>query len=119
MKLDMKNAFNFVRRDHVSQTCLERTPMITKLAFLTYSKSSSVTASGHSIISSSDVQQGHPIGSLLFALAMDQITIGVENFLLDHCTYVHGLALLFESCPYYYYSLAYLTGVVFSSTTAM
>ena len=42
VKLDMMNAFNSVRRDHVLQTCLYRTPMIARLSFLAYKKSSSV-----------------------------------------------------------------------------
>ena len=65
VKLDMKNAFNSVRRDHILQTCLDRTPEIANVAFLAYSKSSSVSASGHSITSSSGVQQCDPIGPLL------------------------------------------------------
>ena len=79
VKLDMMNAFNSVRRDHVLQTCLDRTPEIAKLSFLVYSKPSSVIASDNSITSSTDVQQGNPIGHLLFALAVDQIAIGVES----------------------------------------
>ena len=51
VKLDMMNTFNSDRRDHVLQTCLDRTPEIAKLSFLAYSKPSSVIASGHSIIS--------------------------------------------------------------------
>ena len=78
VKLDTLNTFNSVRRDHVLQTCLDRTPEIAKLYFLAYSKPSSVTASGHSITSSTGVQQGDPIGPLLFALAVDQIASGVE-----------------------------------------
>ena len=79
VKLDMMNAFNSVRRDHVLQTCLDHTPKIAKLFFLAYSKPSSVIASGHSMTSSIGVQQGDPIGSHLFALAVDQITSGVES----------------------------------------
>ena len=75
VKLDMMNAFNSVRRDHVLQTCLDRTPEIAKLSFLAYSKPSSVIASGHSITSST----GDPIGPLLFALAVDQIASGVDS----------------------------------------
>ena len=78
VKLDMKNAFNSVRHDHVLQTCLDRILEIAKLAFLVYSKSSSVIASVHSITSSSGVQQGDPIGPLLFTLAIDQIASGVQ-----------------------------------------
>ena len=79
VKLDMMNAFNSVPRDHVLQTYLDRTPEIVKLSFLAYSKPSSVIASGHSITSSTGVQQGDPIGPLLFALAVDQIASGVDS----------------------------------------
>ena len=75
----MKNAFDSVRHDQVLQTCLDHTPEIAKPVFLTYSKSSSVTVSGHSITSSLCVQHGDPIGPVLFALAVDQISSGVES----------------------------------------
>ena len=67
-KLDMMNAFNSVRRDHVLQTCLDRTPEIANLSILAFSKPLSVIDSGHSITSSTGVQQGDPIGPLLLAL---------------------------------------------------
>ena len=79
VKLDMMNAFNSVRRDHVLQTCLDRTTEIAKLSFLAYSKPSSVIAAGHLITSSTGVQQGDPISPLLFALAVDQIASGVDS----------------------------------------
>ena len=79
VKLDMMNAFNSVRRDHVLQTCLDRTPEIAKPSFLAYSKPSSVIASGNSTTSSTGVQQGDLTGPLLFALAVDQIASGVES----------------------------------------
>ena len=78
-RLDIMNAFNSVRRDHVLQTRLDRTPEIAELSFLAYSKPSSVIASGHSITSSTGVQQGDPIDPLLFALAVDQIASGVRS----------------------------------------
>ena len=79
VKLNMMNAFYSVRRNNVLQTCLDRTPEIAKLSFLAYSKPLSVIASGHSITSSTGVQQGDPTGHLLFALAVDQIDSGVES----------------------------------------
>ena len=75
----MMNIFNSVRRNHVLQTGLDRTPEITKLSSLAYGKPSSVIASGHSITSSTGVKQGDPIGTLLSALAVDQIASGVES----------------------------------------
>ena len=67
----MMNAFNSVRRDHVLQTCLDRTPEIAKLSFRANRKPSSVIASGHSITTSTGVQEGDPMGPLLFAHAID------------------------------------------------
>ena len=68
-----------VRSDHVLQTCLDSTPEIAKLSFIAYSKPSIVTASGHSMTSLTGVQQGYPIGPLLFALIVDQIACGIES----------------------------------------
>ena len=79
VKLDMMNAFNSVLRDHVLQSCLDRTSVIDKLSFLAYSKPSSVISSGHSMTSSIGVQHGDTIVPLLFALAVDQIASGVES----------------------------------------
>ena len=75
----MMNALNSVRRDHVLQTCLDRTPEIAKRYFLANSKPSSVIASGYSIISSIGVQQEEPIGPIMLALAADQIASGLES----------------------------------------
>ena len=77
VKLDMKKAFNSVRRDNVLQTCFDHTPKIAKLAFLSCSKFSSVIESGHSMTSSSGDQQGYPISPLLFTLAVNKIGSGV------------------------------------------
>ena len=75
----MKNAFNSVLRGHVLQTCLGRTPEIARLAFLAYSKSSSIIVFRHTITSLSGVKQGDPIGPLRFALAVDQIANGIQS----------------------------------------
>ena len=79
VKLDTMNAFNPVRHDHDLQTCLDHAPVITKLSFLDYSKPSSVIVSGHSITSSTGVQQGDQVSPLLLAFAVDQISCQVES----------------------------------------
>ena len=71
IKLDMRNAFNCVRRDSVLETCLHRAPSLYRLAHLAYSQASSVLADGHIINSCTGVQQGDPLGPILFALAVD------------------------------------------------
>ena len=78
VKLDMVRAFNSVRRDHVLQACLDRTLEVAKLSFFANSKPSSIITSGHSITSSTGVEQGDPVGPLLLAFAVDHIASGVE-----------------------------------------
>ena len=58
---------------------MDSTPEIAKLSFLAYNKPSSFIASGHLITSSTGVQQGDPIGPILFALAVDLIASGVAS----------------------------------------
>ena len=85
VKLDMMNALNSVRRDHVLQKCLDRTPEIARLSFLAYIKPSSVIASGHSITSSTGVQQGDPIGLLLFAPAVYLVIMIIIIMVISMC----------------------------------
>ncbi|CAE1263915.1 unnamed protein product [Acanthosepion pharaonis] len=79
LKLDMKNAFNSIRRDHALEVCHQRTPSIFKLAHLSYSHPSMLIAS-HNIISSATViQQGDPLGPLLFAMAIDGVARSIAS----------------------------------------
>ena len=110
VKLDMMNAFNSVRRDHVLQTCMDRTPEIAKLSFLAYSKPSSVIASVHSITSSTGVQQGDPIGPILFALAVDQIASGVDSELNVWYLYELSGEIALKNNHYYYLDDATIGG---------
>ena len=73
VKLDMKNAFNSIRRDHLLDVCHTRIPSLYPLAHLAYSTPSLLLASNELIESASGVQQGDPLGPLLFALAVDDI----------------------------------------------
>ena len=68
-----------MRRDHILRVCLSRTPRVARLAHLAYFKDSIVLASGHAIQSSSGVQQGDPLGPLLFALAVDETARSVST----------------------------------------
>ena len=92
VKLDVRNAFNSVRRDHILEVCMKRCPLIFKLVHQAYSGPSILVAGSSSTISSSTgVQQGDPLGPLLFALAIDEITRSVSSPLnvwyLDDCSF--------------------------------
>ena len=67
VKLDMKNAFNAVRRDHFLVVCSSRAPSNLRIALSGYATSSHLVIANGTIISEAVVQQGDPLGSVLFA----------------------------------------------------
>ena len=79
VKLDVRNAFNSVRRDHMLEICKRRCPLIYNLVYLSYGTPSTLIAGGSTISSSTGVQQGDPLGPLLFALAVDDVARSVSS----------------------------------------
>ena len=79
VKLDMKNAFNSVRRDRVLEVCYSRAKSLYHLVNMAYGKPTNLLFGDDIIASSTGVQQGDPLGPLLFALAVDDIARGVVS----------------------------------------
>ena len=79
VKLDMKNAFNTVRRDHFHEACSSRAPSILRLASTAYATSSHLVIGNETILSETGVQQGSPLSPVLFALAVDEIARSVRS----------------------------------------
>ena len=79
VKLDMKNASNTVRRDHFPEVCSSRAPSILRLASTAHATSSHLVIGNETILSETGVQQGDPLGPVLFALAVDEIARGVRS----------------------------------------
>ena len=73
VKLDMKNAFNAVRRDNFLEVCSSRAPSILWLALTAHATSSHLVIGNVTILSETGVQQGDPLGPFQFALAVDEI----------------------------------------------
>ena len=69
-KLDIKNAFNSIRRDVLLRNCLINCPEIFRLASLSHGSTTPLMANGNLIWSDSGTQQGDPLGPLLFSLAI-------------------------------------------------
>ena len=90
LKLDYKNAFNSIRRDLMLHSVLSKVPRIFPLAFSAYRYPSLLFFDRHTILSAEGVQQGDPIGPLLFCLAIHDLISSLRSefkvFYLDDGT---------------------------------
>ena len=68
LKLDFRNAFNCLRRDKMLSAVSEKVPELLPLIHSAYSSPSSLFIGDSTIQSSERVQQGDPLGPLLFCL---------------------------------------------------
>ena len=93
-KLDIKNAFNSIRRDILLRKCLINCPEIFRLALLAYGSPTPLTANGNLIWSNSCVHQGDPLGPLPFSLAIHDIASSMKSnfsvWYLDDATIAGG-----------------------------
>ena len=71
IKIDVKNAFNSLHRDAMLTQVKDRCPSIYSLAHLAYRAPSPLYVGTSLIWSCSGVQQGDPLGPLLFALTIN------------------------------------------------
>ena len=79
VELDMKSAFNTVRRDHFLEVCSTRAPSILRLASTAYATSSHPVIGNETIFSETGVHKGDSIGPVLLALAVDEIAKRVRS----------------------------------------
>ena len=78
-KLDIQNAFNSIRRDILQRKCMMNCPDIFRLASLAYGSPTPLMANENSIWSDSGVQQGDPLGPLLFSLVIHDIDSSMKS----------------------------------------
>ena len=74
VKLDFRNAFNTVRRDRMLETTSVFAPDLYPFVHSSYAESSSLFWEGRVIQSAEGVQQGDPLGPLLFCLSIHRPT---------------------------------------------
>jgi len=69
LKLNFQNVFNMVRRDIIFQTVLDKMPELYPFVQLCYSAASVLTFGEYLLLSDESVQQGDPLGPLLFCVS--------------------------------------------------
>ena len=99
--MDVRNAFNTVRRDKMLKSTQDRCPEIYRLAYQAYSDTKPLHIPGAYIIPpSSGVQQRDPIGPICFSLAIDDCARSMQSPLnlryLDDATISGPVSLVAE-----------------------
>ena len=73
VKLDFKNAFNNCRRDTILESVAKHFPEILPFVFSSYGRHSHLFFGESIILSQEGIQQGDPLGPLLFCLALHDL----------------------------------------------
>ena len=79
VKIDFTNAFNCVNRQAFLEQCRHHFPGLSRWAEWCYAQPSKLFFGPETISSENGVQQGDPIGPLLFALALQPILLELKN----------------------------------------
>ena len=79
LKLDVKNAFNSIRRDTVLQAAQTHLPEIYPFIWDCYSSKTSLFHGEFCLDSATGMQQGDPLSPALFALAIHGVTSEVKS----------------------------------------
>ena len=79
LKIDLRNAFNLVSRQAVLDECLHHFPELFPWTLWCYGQHPSLLHSLGTISSESGVQQGDPMGSLLFCLVLQKLVSAIAE----------------------------------------
>lgn len=83
LKLDFSNAFHSVSRDAVSTAVRSHFPLLSRWATWCYKQPTGLQFATWGVDSSAGVQQGDPLGPLLFAAALQPLASDLRNLGLD------------------------------------
>ena len=83
VKLDFKNAFNLVSRQAVLDSATSRFPALARWVTWCYKQHSELYFGNTHLLSAGGVQQGDPLGPLLFACALHPLALDLRQGPLD------------------------------------
>lgn len=90
LKIDFRNAFNVIERDSMLDIAQNKVPLLYAFLWQAYSQPTNLYHNSELILSQSGVQQGDPLGPLLFSLVLQPIisklTSPLNLFYLDDGT---------------------------------
>ena len=82
LKMDFRNAFNILRRDKMLQSVSVMSPMFFQFVQSAYEMPSCLFCGDHIIQSAEGVQQGDPMGPLLFCLSIHALVSKFKSELI-------------------------------------
>jgi hypothetical protein len=96
LKVDFRNAFNSIRRDKMLKAVEQYVPDLLPFVFSAYSSPSILLWNGVQILSAEGIQQGDPLGPMLFCLTIQELVSSLSSefnvFYLDDGTIGGNLA---------------------------
>ena len=79
LKVDFRNAFNSIRRDKMLKAVEQYVPDLLPFVFSAYSSPSILLWNGVQILSAKGIQQGDPLGPMLFCLTIQELLSSLSS----------------------------------------